>query len=65
MVGVNPRVYSAPRERLFLSQSAAGGLHLLTSVQSSTVWLFTRDNIAFSIPNLSGVIIKFREDWTV
>ncbi len=59
-------------EKLFLNQSGAvinitnvGWVGFCNFVPSSTIFLITRDNIAFSIPNLSGVIVKFREDWTV
>ena len=59
-------------EKLFLNQSGAvinitnvGWVGFCNFVPSSTIFLITRDNIAFAIPDQSGVIIKFREEWTV
>ena len=59
-------------EKLFLNQSGAvinitnvGWVGFCNFVPSSTIFLITRDEISFAIPDQSGVIIKFREDWTV
>lgn len=59
-------------EKLFLNQS--GAAITVTNVAitghsnvspSSNLFLMSRDNITIVVPNDSGVIVKFREDWTV
>ena len=59
-------------EKLFLNRSGAsititnvGIIAFANFSPSSTAWLFTRDNITIVVPNTNGVIIKFREEWTV
>lgn len=59
-------------ERLFLNQSGAAititnvGLYLNSNVSPSfDRFLHARDNITIVVPVSAGVIIKYREDWTV
>lgn len=59
-------------ERLFLNQSGAAititnvGLYLNTNITTGNGrFLYARDNITIVVPLSAGVIIKYREDWTV
>ena len=59
-------------ERLLLNQSGApvaieeAGIKAFANVGLSlTRWMFTRDLFSVSVPDQSGIIVKFREEWTV
>lgn len=59
-------------EKLYLNQSGASititnvGIFANSNFGvSSTGFLYARDNITIVVPNSSGVLVKFREDWTV
>lgn len=59
-------------EKLLLNQSGAAititnvGLVMVSaSTPSTQTFLFARDNITIVVPSSAGVIIKYREDWTV
>lgn len=59
-------------EKLFLNQSGASititnlGISVHSNISpSSALFLLSRDVITIVVPDVSGVIIKFREDWTI
>ena len=59
-------------EKLFLDQSGASitvtnvGLVFFSNIPpSAQSYLFARDNITIVVPDTSGVVIKYREEWTV
>ena len=59
-------------ERLLLNQSGApvaieeAGIRPWANVGPSvTRWMFTRDLVSVSVPDQSGLIVKFREEFTV